>query len=100
MKNLGIPCSNLLPRLSTSEKDGLVERFNNTTNAVPIMIANIRSAALGLNLQRGYHKILILDPPDNFNQLIQIIGRVHRIGHTQVQKIWHVCVLNTCDQWL
>ena len=63
-------------------------------------MVNSRSSALGLNIQGACHKIVILDMPDNINTVIQIGGRVHRLGQHERQFIWVVCVLGTYDQWL
>lgn len=45
-----------------------------------ILVVNLRSSAVGLNLQNACHKILILDMAENINVIIQAIGRVHRLG--------------------
>lgn len=100
LKNLGLKCYSLNASMTPKQRDEMVARFNDPNDDTRLMVANTRSAALGLNLQSGCHKILILDFPDNINLIIQVIGRVHRINQLFEQYIWIVALNETYDQWL
>jgi hypothetical protein len=64
-----------------------------------VLICSSRSAAESLNLQRGGHRMVVMDVV-SANTLIQIIGRLCRIGQKHVQDISVLTVDETYDQVL
>jgi hypothetical protein len=52
------------------------------------------------SIYRAHIKSYIFTCPDNIGQLIQIIGRVHRVGQKHAQKIWLLTNLVSYDNWL
>lgn len=73
--------------------------FNDQDHPSQVLICNIKANAFGVNLQGACH-VLIFTCPDSIGQLIQVIGRVHRIGQKHPQKIWLLTNLTSYDNWL
>jgi hypothetical protein len=97
---LGIDYYTTWPGTPGAEKDRIYAKFNDKEDPVKILIVNLRSSAVGLNVQNSCAKILIMDMADNINIIIQAIGRVHRFGQLLQQCIWILCLNYTYDQWL
>jgi superfamily II DNA or RNA helicase len=66
----------------------------NSDPVVRVMIAN-DAAGEGVNLQRGAHLMVNYDLPWNPNRIEQRLGRIHRIGQTEVCHLWNLCAANT-----
>lgn len=78
-------CGRILrpPNRPTSSPNGTTR-----TTLVLFLLLNSRSSSLRLNVQATYYQFTILGMPDNTNTVLQIIGRLHRIGQLLVQYIW------------
>lgn len=98
--NLGLPYYSIWPETTAADKADILAKWNDPDDDAQFLILNSRSSALGLNIQGACSKVVILDMPDNIPTLIQIIGRLHRIGQLFVQYVWVCCVLGTYDQWI
>lgn len=72
---------------SASERRRVVELFNDPTSGVEILVANGRVASYGINLHHASHDLVIVDPPQNVSSILQMIGRVHRLGQKHVPEI-------------
>ena len=63
------------------ERDKNIESFNQ--NISPIIIANIKAGGVGISLhdvQGGHPRISIISPTWSAQDLIQVLGRIHRAG--------------------
>ncbi|KIW86925.1 uncharacterized protein Z519_12390 [Cladophialophora bantiana CBS 173.52] len=98
--NLGVGYYVIWPDTIAAERSSILAKWNDPTDPVLFLLLNSRSSALGLNIQGACHKLVIFDMPDNINTVVQMIGRIHRLGQEHVQYVWTVCVLGTYDQWL
>lgn len=83
---------------SQLERKAAIDAFNDQPDILA-MVASSRAAATSINLQRNCAAIIVVDIV-NPNTLLQIIGRVSRIGQTKRPKIWVLTVLETYDQVL
>jgi hypothetical protein len=86
--------------MSAAKKARVTDRFDDESDPCPILIYIFRGTAFGINLQRGCNKLLIMGFPENINTLLQIIGRIHRLGQQKIQEIWVVGTNHTYDQIL
>jgi superfamily II DNA or RNA helicase len=68
------------------------ERFKQDTD-VRVLIAT-DAAGEGINLQRA-HLMVNYDLPWNPNRLEQRFGRIHRIGQTEVCRLWNLVAVDT-----
>ncbi|KIN01128.1 hypothetical protein OIDMADRAFT_145247 [Oidiodendron maius Zn] len=72
---------------SSAERRRIVELFNDATSGVEVLVANGRVAAYGINLHHASHDVVIVDPPQNVSSILQMIGRVHRLGQKNIPEI-------------
>ena len=75
------------------QRRAAVAAFNDDPK-VRVLIAN-DAAGEGVNLQRGAHLMVNYDLPWNPNRLEQRFGRIHRIGQTEVCRLWNLVAANT-----
>jgi SWI/SNF-related matrix-associated actin-dependent regulator of chromatin subfamily A-like protein 1 len=81
---------------SAVEKDKIVSRFQ--TPECPLLIINIGSGGLGLNLQ-FCHNALILERYWNAADEEQFIGRFHRNGQTEPVSVTYLMLQGSIDEW-
>ena len=58
-------------------------------DSIRILIIQIRTGGIGLNLQ-SYNNVIITNPDWNPCNEIQAYARAHRIGQTRIVKIWRL----------
>jgi hypothetical protein len=56
--------------ISAAEKARVTDRFDDESDSYSILIYIFRGTAFGINLQRGYNKLLIIRFPENINTLL------------------------------
>lgn len=100
LRNLGFDYYNIRSSLSAGERSRITGKFNDPADPVPFMIASFRSTALGVNLQSGCHRLVMMSTPDNLSLVMQTIGRIHRIGQLRPQYVWLVGLDFSYDQLL
>lgn len=86
--------------MTDAERKEEVDTFNNPSNGKRFLVASVRTGALGLNLHHAADKIVVMDFPENIGFVIQIVGRLHRLGQQHEQRCWIVTVQHTYDQIL
>lgn len=67
-------------RHSQSEKDQVVEAFNNPQSPYTCLVTTLQLSAFGLNLHKSCHRGIIMELPSNHATLLNAIGRLWRIG--------------------
>src|SRR5690606_20990338 len=75
-----------------AERRALTEEF--TKNPESRVLLATDAAGEGLNLQAA-HLVVNYDLPWNPNRIEQRFGRVHRIGQTEVCRLWNLVAENT-----
>jgi SNF2 family DNA or RNA helicase len=76
-------------RMSLNERSRVIEDCNNTELGVDILLIQIKSGGVGLNLQM-FSRVYITSPDWNPSNELQAMARAHRIGQKRpvvVQKI-------------
>ena len=61
-----------------------------------VLVLSVRSAGMGVNLQRANH-VIMLDNYMDRNSRSQLVGRVHRLGQTRPVTIHSVRFADTLD---
>jgi SNF2 family DNA or RNA helicase len=74
------------------DRRAITEEF--TKNPVCQILVATDAAGEGLNLQAA-HLMVNYDLPWNPNRIEQRFGRVHRIGQTEVCRLWNLVAVNT-----
>lgn len=86
------------PGASQEEVQTLLAKWNDPNDEHECFILSTKTAALGLNLHHACHRLVVYSIPENINTLIQVIGRVHRIGQKKIQYIWNLSQDCSYDQ--
>ncbi|KAI0551654.1 P-loop containing nucleoside triphosphate hydrolase protein [Xylaria curta] len=68
---------------SVQERNIIIDAFNDLESDVDILLLSMDLSAYGLNLHKVCCKGIILRWPWNANHLLQILGRLLRIGQTR-----------------
>lgn len=97
---MGFTVGALRSNLDASERKELIDDFNNKTTNMNALLMNLKSSNSGLNLHYHCSDIIIVCCADNVNQIMQIIGRVHRITQGEPQRIWILTTDHSYDQVL
>ena len=90
----------LRSNLDASERKKIIDDFNNPQGRLHAILLNIKSSCSGLNLHFNCSDIIICCVADNVNQVLQALGRVHRIGQRLPQRIWIITLNHSYDQIL
>ncbi|KAI9801340.1 MAG: hypothetical protein M1825_003318 [Sarcosagium campestre] len=77
----------LKSNLDSEERSAIAAEFNDPGSKVDILITTYRTCSTGINLHQACHNVVFLEPAVNANTLWQAIGRVHRIGQTEVVRV-------------
>jgi SNF2 family DNA or RNA helicase len=85
---LGINVVALRSNMSQEERTKQIDLFNDPRSNVKVMLFTSALGSISVNLQSCASQIIIIEIPINFYLLVQILGRVNRIGQTRKQKIW------------
>ncbi|KAK5080675.1 hypothetical protein LTR05_008379 [Lithohypha guttulata] len=100
LKALNIKTLYIPPGSTQDEISEVVNRWNDPQDAHEVIVLSSRTAALGPNLHKACHRLVVYSMPENINLLNQIIGRVHRLGQTRDQYIWLLSQDASYDQIL
>jgi SNF2 family DNA or RNA helicase len=85
---------------TVQQRTKLTDRFCDRKDSAAVMVCNFRSASLGLNLQKACFRVAMMVMPENVNSVLQVIGRVHRIGQEFEQEIYILGCDDSYDQVL
>lgn len=83
---------NIKGGMSRQERKKAEEEFKQNVNVS--ILAATDAAGEGINLQRA-HLMVNYDLPWNPNRLEQRFGRIHRIGQTEVCRLWNLIAFQT-----
>jgi SNF2 family DNA or RNA helicase len=74
--------------MTSSERTTVINRFNDPNDTCDLLVVSARSFGQGVNLQRCCAKLVIIDLAENINSILQMIGRLHRLGQSKIQEIF------------
>ena len=95
---VGVKHVAIMANQKPSERDALINQFNDKTNDLGALLASQRTSSSSLNLQAACRFMVILEGFSSPNNIFQCGGRMFRIGQLLAQKIWQVTVDQTYDQ--
>jgi hypothetical protein len=77
---------------SVAERNAYIDQFNDPDTDIQILLTSMDLSAYGLNLHKACCKGIIVQWPWNANHLLQILGRLPRIGQKRVVEwvIFHM----------
>lgn len=99
MRDRGIRCIEFHGGLTIEDRDGALESFSavRASRRPTVLIAQIRCASCGLNLQCA-SRAYLMRPQDNPAVELQAIGRLHRRGQTRPVTAMRLVALGTIDE--
>ncbi|XXG99542.1 hypothetical protein Hte_005881 [Hypoxylon texense] len=80
LKIFGWNVSSIRADLTVLERNKIVNEFNDPDSEVDVLLASMDLSAFGLDLHECCHKGIIVQWPWSANHLLQILGRLPRIG--------------------
>jgi len=78
----------------------MIDDFNDPRGRLQAILLNVKSSCSGLNLHFNCSDVIVCCVADNVNQVLQALGRVHRIGQKLAQRVWIVTLDHSYDQIL
>jgi hypothetical protein len=75
-----------------------LSQFNDPTSEVCLLLITTALGAVSLNLQAGAACIIVMEIPLSFYMLLQVIGRVNRIGQGKIQRVYLLWTNLSFDQ--
>ena len=86
--------------MDAGERATAIDRFNDPNSDVDVLTTSFASSSFGLNLQSCCGNLIIMAVAQNVNLVLQIIGRIHRLGQTRIQRVWIVTLARSYDNYL
>ncbi|KAL4798954.1 hypothetical protein BDV19DRAFT_385629 [Aspergillus venezuelensis] len=74
--------------------------FNNPTSDCQVLLTTFGCGSSGLNLHYACSRAIVLESPPNYSMLLHVIGRLHRLGQKEKQKVWILFADHTIDRYL
>lgn len=85
-------------KLSTAEKESVIEKFN-TDDSIRVLYITLKAGSVGLNLNIANNAIIV-EPYFNRAEEDQAMTRIYRIGQTRDVKIYKLDISNSIEQWM
>ncbi|RDW89931.1 uncharacterized protein DSM5745_01706 [Aspergillus mulundensis] len=101
LDSLSIPYQTLKAKNRTCKYHPSVAaaNFNNPSFDCQVLLTTFSCEWANLNLHSACSRAIIFEPAANYNSLIHAIGRIHRLGQTEKQKVWILFMNHTSDRW-
>jgi hypothetical protein len=80
------------------ERTARINKFNDPASDVWVLLVTNALGSISINLQGGSSCIYVLELPIAFYILVQIMGRINRIGQKRIQRIYIPWVHHSYDQ--
>lgn len=87
LANLGIKYVAIRSSDTQEERTEKINEFNNLDNDTMVLLVTNALGSVSINLQQGSACVIVLEIPIAFYILIQIMGRVNRIGQKERQRL-------------
>lgn len=99
-QNLGLCIVSLRSSMDAGERAHAIELFNDPGSTVQALVTSLKVSTFGLNLQGCCSDLVVLGVADNVNAMLQVIGRIHRLGQKKQQRVWLVTLARSYDNIL
>ncbi|KAJ5947658.1 SNF2-related protein [Penicillium verhagenii] len=97
---LSLECVSITAPMSAAERSEAIVRFNDRNNNCSVFVTTYSLGAFGLNLQNSCSRLVLMESAINHNRIFHAIGRMHRLGQQEPQKIWYLFQDSTIQRWM
>lgn len=97
---LGLPHATIRATMTPDERTHAAAWFTSATPGCVVLLTTFSCGALGLNLHGQCSRVIVVEPAPNSNVLFQAIGRVHRLGQREPQRVWILFGQHTIDRYI
>ncbi|KAF7917809.1 hypothetical protein EAE99_009185 [Botrytis elliptica] len=97
---LGFNVLSIRSEMSMNERQAAADKFNDPNHPCEVMFVGSRLGALGLNFQKGCHRVIIAEQSNQAGQDFQAAGRVGRLGQEHQQDIVQLYLHHSYDSRL
>lgn len=73
--------------MSLDTRPAAIQRFTNPSSTTTVLLTTYNCGALGLNIHAECSRVMLMGAAQNYNGVFQTVGRIHRLGQTQPQKV-------------
>ncbi|QSZ32510.1 hypothetical protein DSL72_002088 [Monilinia vaccinii-corymbosi] len=84
---LGFKVISILSSHTTENRRRAIELFNDPKHDVDVILIGFRIGSYVLNFHGACSKMLICEYPSSIDVLLQVFGRLHRLGQKKIQEI-------------
>lgn len=100
LRALGLRYVTIAAGSSMNDRTEAATNFNDPRSDCTVLLTTYNLGGLGLNLHTECSRVVLMEPSLNFNAEFQAIGRVHRLGQREPQKVWHLFQDHTISRWI
>lgn len=97
---LSLEFASITSPMGVSDRTEAINRFNDTNNNCSVFITTYTLGAFGLNLQNNCSRLILMESAINYNRVFHAMGRMHRLGQKEPQKIWYLFQDSTIQRWM
>ncbi|KAJ5745350.1 SNF2-related protein [Penicillium odoratum] len=97
---LSLDFVSITSHMGVSDRTEAIDCFNDPNNNCSVFITTYSLGAFGLNLQNNCSRLILMESAINNNRIFHAIGRMHRLGQRNPQKIWFLFQDSTIQRWM
>eukprot|EP00397_Hematodinium_sp_SG-2012_P000930 GEMP01000931.1.p1 GENE.GEMP01000931.1~~GEMP01000931.1.p1 ORF type:complete len:1486 (+),score=346.66 GEMP01000931.1:465-4460(+) len=99
LKELEAPYIRLDGSTATKDRQLIVDRWNSSSKTGRLVfLLSSRAGGVGLNLQQGGRRMVIVDPDWNPANDLQVMGRLWRMGQKKEVFIYRLCMAGSVEE--
>ena len=96
--NLGFRVVSMKAQHTQTERQRMIDDFNNPKSGVQIMLLGMRLGSVSINLQFGAHRMIIMEWFESVQAFLQALGRIYRLGQKHEQWVFVPWIDHSYDQ--
>lgn len=97
---LSLEFASITSPMGIADRTEAMNRFNDPNKNCSVFITTYTLGAFGLNLQNNCSRLILMESAINYNRVFHAIGRMHRLGQKEPQKIWYLFQDSTIQRWM
>ncbi|KAJ5992493.1 SNF2-related protein [Penicillium sp. IBT 35674x] len=97
---LSLEFASITSPMGVTDRTEAINRFNDPNNNCSVFITTYTLGAFGLNLQNNCSRLILMESAINYNRVFHAMGRMHRLGQKEPQKIWYLFQDSTIQRWM